>query len=210
MAPANEALDKPFLRIRGVLVVSGLVIWPQGFHAKGHGSVPCGPVSLGSFPLPIPVCVCARKWDHGLTSTSSLPMLCVCLIHPHRWPPPGLYCFFIFLLLIKKVSVQNTFPTPLDLQVSHFLDFRFAWKSLKAKVLFSFCSHYVLPSPFVCVETTASLYAWCTLSYNLTSPRIKSYLSLSLQSTLHFVHNEGTRLLSKWNSFMSHPLSLCF
>lgn len=65
------------------------------------------------------LCVC--KWDHGLASASSLPMLCFCLVHPHGCPPPGLYCFFLFLL-IQKVSVQNTFPTPTDLQVSHFLD----------------------------------------------------------------------------------------
>lgn len=149
MAPANEALDKPFLRIRGVLVVSGLVIWPQGFHAKGHGSVPCGPVSLGFFLLPIPVCVCANG-TMGLPQLLPSPCSAFVLFIPMGDLLQASTVSFFFLLLIKKVSVQNTFPTPLDLQVSHFLDFRFAWKSLKAKslvfLLFSLC-----PTKSLCV-----------------------------------------------------------
>ena len=167
-------------------------------------------VSLGSFLLPIPECVQMGPWaclsfffPHALLLSCSSPwvsssrlLLSLSFSSPYSKGFSSKY--------ISYSNRPSSFPFP-----GHF---RFAWKSFKHKVSFSFCSHYVLPSPLcvLCVETTASLYAWCTLSYNLTSPRIKSCLSLSLQSTLHFAHNEGTRLFSRWNSFMSHPLSLCF
>ena len=132
MAPVNEALDKPFLRIRlswssRSRLVSGLVIWPQGFHAKGHGSVPCGPSLLGLFSAPHPcvcVCVCVCVCANG---TMGLPQLLSPCSASVLFIPMGdllqaSTVSFFLLLLIKKVSVQNTFPTPSDLQVSHFLD----------------------------------------------------------------------------------------
>lgn len=112
------------------------------------------------------LCVCI--WNPALSSaSSSLPRLCSCLIHHlSPWVTPSRPLLLLSFSSSQLKRLQSKYisysirPSSLPFP-GHF---RFARKSLKGNVLFSFCSHHVLPSPFVRVEITSSLYAWCTLS----------------------------------------------
>ena len=118
MAPVNEALDKPFLRIRVVLVVSGLVIWPQGFHAKGHGSVPCGSSLLGLFSSPHPW-VCANGTmglPQLLLSPCSASVLFIPMSVLLQAPTVSFFFFSLFKRFQFKIHflLQQTFKFPIS------------------------------------------------------------------------------------------------
>lgn len=85
----------------------GVLSCPEDI-TRWAGSAPCGPTLLGLPSAPNPLCVA-----HGTLYSPRCffsPHLCSCLIHhPSQvWPPSGLYCFFL-LLLIKEASVKIHF-----------------------------------------------------------------------------------------------------